>query len=330
MAASDSRVGPDLGEEGHRHSDDWQYAHLYAPGVLVPGSPMPAMRRFFRAGASGRPHPSEEAVDLVAFLQALGRSRRDIWSEFRRADPEIPAPPAASQALVERGKERYGEYCAACHGAAGDGRGAAAPLLLFLPRDFVAAQYRFRSDDTGDAPLDADLFRTITLGTGTGSAMPTFYWLTAADRWALVLRIKEFSPRLRGRALKAAARPSEDPAGWSEAERHATGAGPRVEEGRRLWLDLGCAQCHGGDARGLSREEAGASWADPLGVVVPVSGDLTHACGYRGGASPRAVDQALFGLGLVMPSYRDAVPRKADRQALREYVLALRDGLTPP
>src|SRR5439155_7397610 len=29
-AAIPSRVGPDLGLEGHRRSDDWQYAHLYA------------------------------------------------------------------------------------------------------------------------------------------------------------------------------------------------------------------------------------------------------------------------------------------------------------
>ena len=287
---------------------------------------MPAMRELFRPGAMGRPIPSADAIDLVAYLQALGRGRRDVWAELRRAAPEIPAPPLADQVLLERGEALYTEQCASCHGASGDGGGEAAPLLLFPPRDFVAAHYRFRSGGARRAADDADFFRTITIGTGIGSAMPAFYWLPARDRWALVLRIKAFSPKLRGKGIEAASRPEgEPPPGPAGAARRPWDAA-RIAKGRGLWSDLGCAACHGADARGLARAEIGAQWADAAGVPVPASGNLTHACAYRGGASASAVERALFRDGLAMPSYREALPREEDRGALRDFVLSLQEG----
>ena len=115
-----SRVGPDLGLEGHRRSDDWHYAHLYAPDAVVRGSRMPASRHLFRP-QGGLPVPTEEAADLVGYLQALGRARRDIWAEWRRREPDIPAPPAVDEVLLRRGIDLYGRRCSACHGEAGDG-----------------------------------------------------------------------------------------------------------------------------------------------------------------------------------------------------------------
>ena len=312
--------------EGHRRSDDWQYAHLYAPGSVVEGSPMPAMRELFRPGATGRPTPTAEAIDLVAYLQALGRGRRDVWAELRLIEPEIAAPPAAGRPLLDRGETLYTEHCASCHGGSGDGRGEAASLLLFPPRDFVAADYRFRAGGAGRPPADADLFRTITIGTGIGSAMPAFYWLPSGDRWALVLRIKEFSPRLRGKGLEVPPRPGGEPPSAPAGAGIPSEDAARIARGRELWSDLGCAACHGADARGLARAEIGVRWADAAGVPVPASGDLTHACAYRGGASGPAVERALFGEGLAMPSYRDALPREEDRGILRDFVLFLRDG----
>src|SRR5258705_2944888 len=139
-----SRVGPDLGLEGHRRSDEWQYAHLYAPSALMAGSRMPASRHLFRPEA-GRPVPTNEAVELVAYLQALGRARRDVWAEARRREPAVPPPPHADDTLVRRGEELYREHCAACHGPDGDGRGVMAGFFTFAPRDLVAARHRFRS-----------------------------------------------------------------------------------------------------------------------------------------------------------------------------------------
>ena len=316
-----SRVGPDLGLRGHSRSDDWHLAHLYAPGTLVPGSRMPASSHLFTSPAGGGlPQPTPAANNLVAFLQALGRTRRDIWAEARRLNPDIPPPPDMSHdRLLERGAKLYRRHCVPCHGAAGDGRGEAAPLLLFPPRDFVAARYRFRSTPAGSPPTAGDLFRSITLGTGTGAAMPSFRHLTADDRWALVLRIKAFAPHLRGASLGQGARGkgSVRPAAGRPQE--------ALEAGRRWWRDLGCARCHGEDGRGMTRREGESNWVDQRGVPVPRSGDLTHACGLRGGASPAALGRAVLnGVGDAMPAYAGvlASPEIAE---LVSYLVSLQD-----
>lgn len=319
-----SRVGPDLGLVGHRFSDDWHYAHLYAPGAVVRGSPMPASRHLFQPGQGGRPAPTPEGVALVVYLQSLGRDTSDPRARLRRREPAIPAPPSAGSDLLERGDRLYGRLCAACHGDAGDGRGEAAALLLFPPRDFTTGHYRFRS---GEPVADADLYRTISLGTGIGAAMPAFDWLPPDDRWALVLRIKQFSARLRGVELRASrdgvATPATDPV--TNGDRQAL-----IRTGRELWEQAGCGACHGPGGEGMDRREAGASWADLEGASIPRSGRLTHSCALRGGASPASIDRALFGGGLAMPAYSEAIPGREDRKALRAYVLSLQDGPQGP
>jgi len=312
-----SRVGPDLALLGHSRSDEWQLAHLYAPGVLVPGSRMPASRHLFTViPGEAVPQPTAEARDLVAFLQALGRGRRDIWAESRRLDPDVPPPPAVPRAtLLANGSRLYRKNCVPCHGAGGDGLGEAAPLLRFPPRDFVAARYRFRSTPAGSPPLAADLFRSITLGTGMGSAMPSFRHLTPDERWALVVRVMEFSPHLRGVSL--------EPVASGERDGPAADIPAAVEAGRRWWQELGCARCHADDGRGIDRLQGGFNWVDQSGVPVPESGDLRHACGLRGGASPAALERAVLnGVGDAMPAYASvlAPPELAELVA---YLLSL-------
>jgi mono/diheme cytochrome c family protein len=333
-AAIPSRVGPDLGIEGHRHSDDWQYAHLYAPDVLVPGSPMPASRHLFRVTDAGMPEPTGEAQALVAWLQSLGRERRDVWAEFRAREPLIPAPDAVPDAeRLETGARLYARHCVACHGEAGDGQGPAAALLARPPRNFVTASYRFRSNGPWDRPRDADLFRAITLGSGTGAAMPSFQFLSAADRWALVARLKEFSPALRGDRLAAPAWPVPSGADRSGiADPSVTGQpAPTAGTGRALWNALGCARCHGGDAAGRSAAETGLEWTDADGQPVGSTGDLRHACSRRGGGSDLAFDRAIrLGVGTAMPSFGEALMAEPDAaRALRLYVESLDDGAPP-
>jgi len=322
-----SRVGPDLGLLGHRRSDDWHLAHLYAPAAVVRGSPMPASRHLFRPGSDGRPGPTPEALALVVYLQSLGREESDARAALRRREPDIPPPPPAGADLLVRGDRIYVRQCASCHGAAGDGRGEAAALLLFPPRDFTAARYRFRSTGAGTPASDADLYRIITLGTGIGAAMPAFDWLRPDDRWAVVLRIKQFSERLRGLELHA---PQGGGTGTS-GDRAAPGEhDAMILRGRDLWGQLGCESCHGRNGEGMDRTAAGAAWCDFEGRPIPRASTLTHACSLRGGASPEAIDRALYGGGLAMPSYADAIPGSEDRRALRTYILSLQDGPQGP
>lgn len=300
-ALLESRVGPDLGLEGHRHSDEWHYAHLYAPEAVVPGSRMPASRHLFRP-LGGLPAPTSEARDLVAYLQAIGRGRRDIWAEWRGREVEVPVPPEVDEALAGHGRELYRRNCASCHGEGGDGRGGAAAFFTIAPRDFTVAP-------GGRTPADADLYRTITLGSGTGAAMPSFYWLDERDRWALVLAVKQFSPTLRAPGLSSEAR--------DEADRLPSGDGQpdekRREAGRALWNDLGCGACHGDTG-------AGVQGSGP---------DLTHACGLRAGASPEAIDRSIRrGVGTAMPSYADAMTDANSRRLLVDHVRGLFAGAT--
>ena len=318
-----SRTGPDLAMEGHLHSDDWQLAHLYAPSAVVRGSRMPASRHLFTRSVSGPPVPSSDAIDLVAFLQALGRGRRDVWAEFRMTEPEIPAPPPVDAHLHDRGRALYRRHCASCHGEKGDGRGEAADLLDTPPRDLRAGLYRFKSRPFVQAPEDADLLRIITLGTGTGSAMPSFAGLPAIDRWALVLAVKGFAPSLRGRGLKgtgAVDDPDRPSAGAGDPHAAVDPAAPDpMTTGRELWEALGCRTCHDPsprEGRDLERIRGQGGAGE-----IRHPGSLLHACDLRGGASVAALTRAFVaGVGLAMPSFGDALPNRNDRRALVHYL----------
>ena len=109
-------------------------------------------------------------------------------------DVGVPPHPPRTDGVLARGKELYDFNCAHCHGEKGDGAGYGAPFLVPPPRDFVAAQYKFRTTASGQLPTDDDIFRTISRG-ATGTGMPPWqYLLDESDRWALVDYVKSFSP----------------------------------------------------------------------------------------------------------------------------------------
>ena len=302
---TDSRVGPDLGLEGHRRSDDWHAAHLYAPDVLVPGTRMPASRHLFLPGSTLPPRLNEDGRALVAWLQALGRRERDVWSELRAQDPPIPPPersfPGAQRG---RGKALYAAWCVPCHGVAGDGRGPAAALLALPPRDLTRAEFRFRSTPLGTPATDADLFRTLTLGSGTGAAMPSFAFLDAEDRWALVRVVRDFAQETRGAALMIRApETSAAPAAGAPAA-----SGPDAARGARLYTDWGCAACHGTDGEGRA---LAAAETDGVAGESTRGSELRHACARRAGGSAAAFERALrHGVGPTMPSYATVLDRE--------------------
>jgi len=66
------RIGPDLSREASVRSEDWQLSHLYAPRSLVADSIMPPFPWLFD-GAPDR--PTQEARDLLDYLETLGRNR---------------------------------------------------------------------------------------------------------------------------------------------------------------------------------------------------------------------------------------------------------------
>lgn len=88
----------------------------------------------------------------------------------------------------------YDRLCVACHGAAGDGNGPAAPFTWGRPRAFTRGTYLWRSTSLTQPPTDDDLRTTISLG-APGSSMPAFGdLLTAVEIDQLIAIVKAFSP----------------------------------------------------------------------------------------------------------------------------------------
>ena len=248
------RVGPDLARAAGTRAEDWHFTHLFSPRAVVATSVMPAYSSMFD-GAADRPR--QEARDLVAYLETLGRARAVAGPEGEaharegcncpddqmaqmafegplnphparaRRDGVVPADLAPAFRSVEegataRGPKLYLDRCASCHGEGGTGDGPGAATLRPRPASFVEHEY-------SDARLAAALWNGVS-----GSAMPAWRDHTAADLAAIAAVVKRFS------------------------------AGPQVQPlpdnllqtGARVYA-ANCVQCHGphGDGNGSAAAE---------------------------------------------------------------------------
>jgi caa(3)-type oxidase subunit IV len=88
--------------------------------------------------------------------------------------------------LRARGKEIFMAQCTVCHGATGQGDGAAAAALNPKPRNF--------HQDTGwkNGRKVSDVFLTLKNGL---NAMPSFATLPSDDRWALAHYVLSLGPK---------------------------------------------------------------------------------------------------------------------------------------
>lgn len=95
---------------------------------------------------------------------------------------ELALNEATAAALIHRGKERYGIYCAVCHGKSGDGQGITSQygvpgIANFHLDTFKAASYP-----------DGRVFETITNGKGQMGAYG--YNISVKDRWAIIAYVR--------------------------------------------------------------------------------------------------------------------------------------------
>ncbi len=233
------RIGPDLSRTGSTRSEDWHLAHLYDPRLVVPESVMPAYRHLFSGDAT---MPRQEARDLVAYLETLGRARELAEGSSNtslNASParprrigDVPALPPDGDAVF--GEQLYGRYCVTCHGVTGQGEGPAAMALIPRPANLRAHWYS-----------NARLAQALWHG-GPGTSMPAWRDLPREDLAALVAYI----PRV----------------GLAADEMKHDRIGPTDDQrviGARVYAE-NCAQCHG--ARG-----AGDGWAAHQLTVPPTN-----------------------------------------------------------
>lgn len=173
-----ARTGPDLTNEGGKHPNGWQKAHLINPRALKPGSIMPSFSYL----------SIEDMRDLVAYIQILGANRP--VEKFVQA-PEEYAPILAakkvdtnSDAVANVGKGIYAQNCATCHGLTGRGNGPDALSMETKPANFTRPFYKQYDD--------AFWYYRISEGV-PGTRMP--HWgenLTPDQRWYLIAYIKRF------------------------------------------------------------------------------------------------------------------------------------------
>jgi len=201
------RVGPDLAREGGRKSRDWQLVHLWNPRHVVPDSVMPGYPWLFHGSPT---RPGREALDVVNYLESLGRDARlagltgpgplpgqDPDEERRNGmfcDCAIPrttgkAPvwhttlaTGESERFARRGAVVFARNCAGCHGRQGEGDGPAAPALTPAPRNLATAVFSDRS-------LSESLWNGVH-----GSSMPPWSDLPSGELRGLVAYLKTIAP----------------------------------------------------------------------------------------------------------------------------------------
>ncbi len=228
------RIGPDLARAGGTRTENWHYVHLYAPRAVAPLSVMPSYAALF----DGSPdQPTQEARDLVAYLETLGRARElawpegdaaaaaaapdDRWAQMAFAAPLLNAHPGrtqsqgevpalASESSADSGAMLWAHNCAGCHGATGRGDGPAAQWLRPQPTNLAEHEYT-------QGRLAEALWNGVH-----GSSMPAWRDHSPADRAAL----------------------AEVVTGFADPQPGPTPSAPQLAQGQQVYAQH-CASCHG-------------------------------------------------------------------------------------
>ncbi len=197
----------------------------YDPSVTADPA-RPVLTAPSRCGASAAGTSADE--QLHAYLEGA-----ELDSSPRQAAP------AVDSTLRARGAELYQRHCATCHGATGDGAGPDACALVIRPAVHKSGVFALRTTEHEALPTDEDIFRTITRGVH-GTAMPPWFILSEADRWALVAHVKSLSKQFDEDVAPPPVASGPLPAPTVE----------RVAAGHSLYVNGGCASCHGETGRG--------------------------------------------------------------------------------
>lgn len=152
------RTGPDLANVGNRQpSEAWHLLHLYQPRAVVGESIMPAYQWLFeekkelaegdvevnvpeefRRGRSGKIVATQDALNLVAYLQSLKQAKLPEAMPapeflYKKAPKELSAEAGEGTDLGLDGASLYAANCQSCHQANGEGLKGAFPPLKGSP-----------------------------------------------------------------------------------------------------------------------------------------------------------------------------------------------------
>ena len=194
MLLGKRRIGPDLSDEGGKHANDWQFAHLYDPNSVSPGSIMPSFSWLFHGSAD---KPTKRAVEIVAYIQTLGTDIAEGTGYTSYWQYEASKAGAAGAALgavannpqaVQAGRKIFSSLCVGCHGINGDGNGPAAAALNPRPWNFTTGEWIKKY---GSA--DNDIYKRIAMGVPK-TAMPAWSTTLKPEQiWDVLYYVKTFS-----------------------------------------------------------------------------------------------------------------------------------------
>lgn len=146
---------------------DQRRADAYAPSAVFPN------------GMVLQP-PPEGTVPRERIVDAEGRTTGVVAGR-----PVGAIPIQSTRAVIDRGHERYGIYCAPCHGVAADGESVIASNMR-PPRPPSLVSPRVRALPPGA------IYRVIVNGFGR---MPSYAAeLTVDERWAIVAYLRTLQP----------------------------------------------------------------------------------------------------------------------------------------
>jgi mono/diheme cytochrome c family protein len=110
-----------------------------------------------------------------------GKNAAGAWART------FPEQVAIDDTTMARGQERYGIYCAPCHGLGGDGDGMVSKRAEALAEGTWVPPTNFKQDHLRQQPI-GQLFNTITHGIRN---MPPYgHQISPADRWAILLYVR--------------------------------------------------------------------------------------------------------------------------------------------
>lgn len=123
----------------------------------------------------------QDLVDGVIARGALPFPYGAGPEEAQRAGRELVNPYAdSSPETLERGRRVFGIFCANCHDAAGEGRGAVVQRGMLPPPSLLAARAL--------AISDGEMFHVVTLGQGNMRSHAA--QVSAEDRWKAIRWIR--------------------------------------------------------------------------------------------------------------------------------------------
>jgi mono/diheme cytochrome c family protein len=93
--------------------------------------------------------------------------------------------------LLDRGRQRFNIYCAACHGRAGEGDGLVSVRAMQLQKGTWTQAANLHAEAIRDQPV-GKIYNTITFGSAKGTGkMPGYAeQIPLEDRWAITLYVK--------------------------------------------------------------------------------------------------------------------------------------------